>query len=89
MNINHIDENLLKHIVSIAEDAYDHVIRRWGNIKFAQSTVYDWLWSEEFDSLCQHLSTMTKGQIRIIVLRRFGVKPWPWFSQASTPYHFY
>ena len=84
-----IDENLLNHIIRTAEEAYDYVIKRWGNIKFAQSTVYDWLWSEDFDILCSHLCDLTKGHIRLVVLQRFGVKPWPWYPQTSTPHHFY
>ena len=70
--------NVLKQSLSVAEERYDQVIRRWGNVSFAQSLVYDWVWSEEFKQICADLNDMEIGQIRLFIMQRFGVKPYPW-----------
>jgi hypothetical protein len=71
-------ELILIQALKIAEQTYDQVIRRWGNIPFAQSSVYDWVWSEDFCRLCMSLSETDKGQIRLHILHAFGVRPWSW-----------
>lgn len=75
-------EEAFQQVQHIAEDLYDHVIRRWGNIPFAQSSVYDFVWSDEFLSVCHHLDDVEKGQIRILILQHFRVKPWPWYPRS-------
>jgi len=85
-------ERILKDLLAITEQIYDRVIRRWGNIHFARSTVYDWVWSEDFDYVTTHLDAKTRGQLRVIVMRRFRIRPWPWFSgptQQSGSQHEY
>lgn len=74
----------LAQSLAIAEDIYDHVIRRWGNIKFAQSSVYDWVWSDDFESRFQHLNELERGKIRIHLLGHFRVKPWPWYRNPQS-----
>lgn len=76
-------ERILKDLLVNTEQIYDRVIRRWGNIYFAQSSVYEWVWSEDFDDLTEQLDSKIRGQLRMIVLRRFRIRPWPWFSDAS------
>lgn len=71
-------ENHLGHILSYAEDLYDKVVKRWGNTHFARSTLYDWVWSDEFTELVRDLDERQKGTARIYVLHHFRVKPWPW-----------
>lgn len=77
------DEVLLEAI-AFAEYLYDQVIRRWGNKKFAQSSVYDWVWSEDFLHFCQRLNHHEQGQLRILIMQKFHVKPWPWYSVRHT-----
>lgn len=78
-------EQILEQALRIAEAAYDRVIQRWGNIPFAQSTVYDWVWSDEFSQLCCSLTELEKGRIRIHVMEVFNVRPWPWYSPLQLP----
>ncbi len=75
-------EQILEQALKIAEEAYDGVIRRWGNIPFARSTVYNWVWSEEFCLLCHALSESDKGRIRLSIMKVFGVRPWPWYPRS-------
>jgi len=75
-------EQILNQALQRAETSYDQVIRRWGNIPFAQSTVYDWVWSEEFVQLCEDLTELETGCLRIRILEIFGVRPWPWYSSS-------
>lgn len=79
-------EQLFQQALHIAEDAYDHVIRRWGNTHFARSTVYDWVWSEDFLLMSHALNERERGQLRIMILERFYVKPWPWYSSSYSTY---
>ena len=72
-------EEALQQATHFAEHAYDYVIRRWGNVQFARSTVYDYVWSEDFQSLCHHLDEQQRGQIRLQVMAQFRVKPWSWY----------
>lgn len=76
-------EQILEQALAIAEKAYDGVIRRWGNIPFAQSTIYDWVWSDEFSHLCCSLTELEKGRIRIKIMQAFGVRPWPWYPHIQ------
>ncbi|MBT9544728.1 MAG: hypothetical protein IV090_05015 [Candidatus Sericytochromatia bacterium] len=78
------DQTLIQALRT-AEQTYDRVIRRWGNIPFAQSCVYDWVWSEEFCLLCHALSEIEKGRVRVYIMHAFGVHPWPWHRQPSPP----
>jgi hypothetical protein len=71
-------ESVLAQMLSYAEHLYDQVIRRWGNVPFAQSSVYEWVWSDDFRALCLPLDDLAIGQIRLLVMDAFGVKPWPW-----------
>jgi len=79
-------EEAQKEALRFAERIYDQVIRRWGNVSYAQSNVYDWIWSEDFLNLYKHLNEVERGQLRVIVMQRFRVKPWPWYpSQRHEP----
>lgn len=71
-------EKALDHALHEAEHTYDKVVRRWGSVPFAESTLYDWVWSEEFSLRFAELDERELGVLRILVLRRFQVKPWPW-----------
>lgn len=73
-------DKVLDEALYYAEITYDKVVRRWGNIPFAQSTVYDWIWSEEFLQLAHELNEQEKGHVRIQVLKTFRIRPWPWYS---------
>lgn len=77
-------DEALRQAVHFAEDVYDKVIRRWGNIPFAQSTVYDYVWSDDFTELCYHLDEQQRGQIRLQIMEQFRVKPWPWYPLPSS-----
>lgn len=72
-------EDALRQAIHFAEHAYDRVIRRAGNVQFARSTVYDYVWSEDFQLLCHHLDELERGQIRLQVMEQFHVKPWSWY----------
>ncbi len=63
-----------------AEYVYDRVVKRWGNTHFARSTLYDWIWSEHFETYCAALSPREQGALRIAVMEHFRVKPWPWHT---------
>lgn len=76
-------DEALREAIHLAERLYDQVVRRWGNVHYARSSVYDWVWSEEFSKLYCSLSEVEQGQLRISVLRRFQVKPWPWYASHS------
>lgn len=76
-------DEAMREAIHLAERLYDQVIRRWGNVHYARSSVYDWVWSEEFLQLYCSLNEVEQGQLRISVLRRFHVKPWPWYSPHS------
>lgn len=77
-------EEALQQAVRFAEHAYDGVIRRWGNVQFARSTVYDYVWSEDFLHLCHHLDDRERGEIRLHVMEQFRVKPWSWYIGDSS-----
>lgn len=76
-------ERIFKDLLATTEQIYDRVIRRWGNVYFAQSSVYDWVWSEDFDYATLQLDSKTQGQLRMLVMRHFRIRPWPWFSGPS------
>lgn len=76
-------EEALQQAMAFAEQIYDYVIRRWGNIKFAQSSVYDWIWSDEFQHLCHGMDPQAQGRLRILIMKHFHVKPWPWYSSHN------
>ncbi|HEY9838911.1 MAG TPA: hypothetical protein V6D23_00545 [Candidatus Obscuribacterales bacterium] len=78
-------EESLQQAIRFAEHTYDHVIRRWGNAQFARSTVYDFVWSDDFHLLCHQLDDRQRGQIRIQVMEQFRVKPWSWYLSPSEP----
>lgn len=80
-------EEALQQVVHFAEYTYDRVIRRWGNVQFARSTVYDFVWSEEFLLLCHQLDDRERGAIRLHVMELFRVKPWSWYLSSSDPPH--
>jgi hypothetical protein len=69
---------LFKEVVKEAEYVYDRVVRRWGNPHFAQSTLYEWIWSERFDEYSAHLSPTQQGALRLALMKHFRIKPWPW-----------
>lgn len=77
-------EEVLQHTLAYAEEIYDKVIRRWGNIKFAQSSVYDWIWSDEFLHFCHEMDPITQGQLRLLIMENFNVKPWPWYPTHNS-----
>ncbi len=78
-------ERILIDLLAITEQIYDRVIRRWGNRHFAQSSVYDWIWSEDFECATLQLDAKTRGLLRVLIMRRFRIRPWPWFSGSSQP----
>lgn len=77
-------QDLFNDVVEEAERVYDRVIRRWGNPYFAQSTLYEWIWSERFDAYCTHLSASQQGALRLALMKHFRIKPWPWSSIPSS-----
>ncbi len=79
-------EEALRQAFAFAEHAYDRVIRRWGNVQFARSTVYDYVWSEDFLLLCEHLDDRERGQIRVQIMEQFQVKAWPWYPLTRPEY---
>lgn len=79
-------QELLNDIIQDAEFLYDRVVRRWGNPHFAQSTLYDWIWSEQFDAQCAHLPPRQQGALRVALMKHFRIKPWPWAPDIS-PQH--
>lgn len=68
----------LNFVLKEAEYIYDTTIRRWGNIKYAQSCVYNYVWSEHFKKILKNLSELQQGEIRVKVMNTFGVKIWSW-----------
>ncbi|PKL78171.1 MAG: hypothetical protein CVV27_03755 [Candidatus Melainabacteria bacterium HGW-Melainabacteria-1] len=81
-------EEALQQAIHFAEYTYDRVIRRWGNVQFARSTIYEYVWSEEFLLLCEQLDERQRGQIRLQVMAQFHIKPWSWYplSRMEPPY---
>ena len=78
--------DLFDEVVDEAESVYDRVVRRWGNPYFAQSTLYEWIWSERFDAHCDHLSAEQQGALRLALMKHFRIKPWPWLA-VDSPQH--
>lgn len=76
-------EEVLPEALHYAEQLYDRVVRRWGNVKFAQSCVYDWIWSDEFRHLSHCMDERERGHLRLAIMKQFHVKPWPWFSSPD------
>lgn len=76
--------DLFNEVVKEAEYVYDRVVRRWGNPYFAQSTLYEWIWSERFEEYAAHLSPTQQGALRLALMKHFRIKPWPW-SPVNPP----
>lgn len=79
-------QELFNDVIKDAEYIYDRVVRRWGNPHFAQSTLYDWIWSEQLAEQCAHLSPCDQGALRVALMKHFRIKPWPWANeQVNAP----
>ena len=82
-------ELMLKKAIQFAEQIYDKIVRRWGNVNYARSSIYDWVWSEDFEVFSQCLSERERGAMRMQILSHFQVKPWPWYPSSRLHYDEY